>query len=124
MTAGPVTSERLVAGVRGRLPAAERWRAETTLFAALSALGQHLPAGEAALLAAALPDDVAPVVRHPGPPSSWDGERRRTPVLADLAARLGTDEPTARRRLVAVLDTLADAVPHGVLYRAEVALPR
>lgn len=118
-----MTAERLVADVRGRLPAVERGRAATVLFAALGVLGEHLPAGEAALLAAALPDDVAPVVRHPGPPSAWDGERRRTPLVADLAARLGIDEPTARRQLDAVLDTLAGAVPQGVLYRAEVALP-
>lgn len=123
----PVSMEELVAGVRRRLdgdrPGAGHAEATGTLRAVLRVIGEHLPAGEAALLAAALPDEVAPEVRHPGPPSTWDGGRSRTPLLADLAARLRTDEATARHSLDAVLDALADAVPLGVLYRAEVALP-
>ena len=122
-----VSMDDLVAGVRRRLdggrPGAGHAEAIGTLRTVLRVVGEHLPAGEAALLAAALPDEVAPEVRHPGPPSTWDGSRSREPLLADLAARLRTDEPTARRRLEAVLDALAEAVPLGVLYRAEVALP-
>ncbi|MFS8479136.1 MAG: DUF2267 domain-containing protein [Micromonosporaceae bacterium] len=119
--------DSLVAGVRRRLDSSgadgDYAQAVGVLRTVLRVVGEHLPAGEAALLAAALPDEVAPEVRHPGPPSTWDGARSRTPLLAELAARLGTDEPTAQRRLAAVLDALAEAVPLGVLYRAEVALP-
>ena len=88
----------------------------------LRVIGEHLPAGEAALLAAALPTRSRPRYATPGPPSTWDGARSQPPLLAELAARLGTDEPTAQR-VAAVLDALAEAVPLGVLYRAEVALP-
>lgn len=118
-----MTADALVAGVRSRLGRAGPGEAAGVLRAVLRALGDHLPPGEAALLAAALPADIAPEVRHPGPPSSWDGRRVRGPLVTDVAARLGTDEAAARGRLDAVLDALADAVPPGVLYRAEVALP-
>jgi uncharacterized protein (DUF2267 family) len=115
-------------GLAGRLGLADRLgtdHADATaiLRAALRVLGDHLPAGEAALLAAELPDELAPEVRHPGPPAEWDGgPLRRTPIVGDLAGRLGVTESVAERYLCAVLDALAGAVPSGLLCHAAIAL--
>lgn len=115
-------TSQLVECVRRRLPRCGRDRATRITSVVLRALGERLPAGEAALLAAALPPSLGADVRHSGPPSTWDGPRDGRP-LGRIALRCGTDEETALVYARAVVDTVAHVVPDGVLYRVQLALP-
>lgn len=118
-------TDELTAHVRPRLdPAAEHAGADLIVHAVLRALGDRLPAGEAAYLADGLPAALRPYVRHPGEPSTWDdAPRTREDPVERIALACDTDEEHARRYARAVLAELAEEVPPGAMYDAQVQLP-
>jgi uncharacterized protein (DUF2267 family) len=111
--------------VRSHLkPGEERAGADHIVHAVLRALGDRLPAGEAAYLADGLPAALRPYVRHPGEPGSWDdGPRNREDPVARIAHACDTDETEARRYARMVLSELAEEVPPAAVYDAQVQLP-
>lgn len=116
-------NETLSDRVHRRLPG-EPDRAEEVVRAVLHELGEHLPAGEAALLAAELSPPLRRYLRHPGPPSTWDDQVAAAGDLPEQVARAcRTDHASARRYTEAVLGAVADTASPAVLYRVQVALP-
>ncbi|MGN9909760.1 DUF2267 domain-containing protein [Phytohabitans sp. LJ34] len=118
-------TDQLTDHVRPHLePGGERAGADHIVHAVLRALGDRLPAGEAAYLADGLPAALRPFVRHPGEPSTWDdGPRNREDPVARIALACETDEAQARRYARAVLAELTEAVSPGAVYEAQVQLP-
>ncbi|MFC0528963.1 DUF2267 domain-containing protein [Phytohabitans kaempferiae] len=118
-------SDLITAHVRPHLkPGDERAEADTIVHAVLRALGDRLPAGEAALLADGLPAPLRPYMRHPSALSTADdGPRNREDPLTRIAAACDTDEVDARRYARAVFAELAATVPPGAVYDAQVQLP-
>lgn len=118
-------TDQLTAHVRPRLkPGGERAGADHIVHCVLRALGDRLPAGEAAYLADGLPPVLRPYVRHPGEPSTWDdAPRNREDPIARIALACETDEAQARRYARTVLAELAAAVPPSAVYDAQVQLP-
>lgn len=118
-------TDQLTAHVRPHLkPGQERADADQIVHAVLRALGDRLPAGEAAYLADGLPAALRPYVRHPGEPSTWDdGPRNRDDPVARIALACDAGEADARRYARAVLAELAAEVPPAAMYDAQVQLP-
>jgi uncharacterized protein (DUF2267 family) len=118
-------TDQLIADVRPHLkPGDERAGADQIVHAVLRALGDRLPAGEAAYLADGLPAALRPYVRHPGEPDSWDdAPRNREDPVARIALACDTSEEDARRYARTVLAELAAAVPPAAMYDAQVQLP-
>ncbi|MDQ7904967.1 DUF2267 domain-containing protein [Phytohabitans sp. ZYX-F-186] len=119
-------TDDITAHVRPHLePGGERAGADHIVHAVLRALGDRLPAGEAAYLADGLPAALRPYLRHPGEPASWDDEapRNREDPIGRIALACDTDEEHARRYARAVLAELAATVPPSAVYDAQVQLP-
>jgi uncharacterized protein (DUF2267 family) len=111
-----VTTVQVVTGVRRRLPGRSRVDARHVVGVVLRTLAERLPAGEAALLASALPPTLAQHMRDPARPGS-------TELVAGIAGDCGTNLTTAERYARAVLAAVAEFVPDGVLYRVQLPLP-
>ncbi|BCB76220.1 hypothetical protein GCM10022251_82300 [Phytohabitans flavus] len=120
-----MSDDLITAHVQSHLKAGdERAGADHIVHAVLRALGDRLPAGEAAYLADGLPAALRPYVRHPGEPSTWDdGPRNREDPVARIALACDTDEDEARRYARAVLEELSVNVPPSAMYDAQVQLP-
>ena len=107
---------QVVTRVRRRLPERSRADVRHVVRAVLRHLGGRLPAGEAALLAAALPPTLAQHVRNPARWASDD-------LPARVARECGTSATTAERYARAVLAAVAECVPGGVIYKVQLPLP-
>jgi uncharacterized protein (DUF2267 family) len=123
MSTPQARSRRLLRRLQERLGWPDGAQARRALRCVLHAIGERIPAGEAALLAAELPDELGAQLRHPGPPSSWGGPLVRSDLVRAVAAGFGTDTRTAKRMIHAVLDTLGEVTSPAVVYRVRIALP-
>lgn len=110
-----MTTDQVVSRVRRRLPGPSRTDVRHVIGVVLRTLAERLPAGEAALLASALPPTLAQHMREVTRPGSDD-------LVARIARDCGTNLTTAERYARAVLAAAAELVPDGVLYRVQLPL--
>jgi uncharacterized protein (DUF2267 family) len=106
----------------------DRNTAERAAHAVVSTLAERLPAGLARHVAAQLPPDMAAAMREmtdaSGDGSGATGERFGLTAFAGrIADRAGTDEETALRDAVAVLEVLDAALAPELTERMAGALP-
>jgi uncharacterized protein (DUF2267 family) len=103
---------------------------DSYVAAVLRTLGELLPAGEAALLADALPPALGAPLRHPGPPTAWDEQHEHFDaaellrrVHRRVGRRVARGPGDVERRVREVLAFVTNACPQAVLYRVQVQLP-
>jgi uncharacterized protein (DUF2267 family) len=96
------------------------WRA---VNAVLETLGEVLPYGTAAYLAASLPDEVGEVVGRHFPADDAVGEVDRVEFATAVARRCGCAAEEAEPVIRAVAGAVADVVPIGVMVNVEHVTP-
>jgi uncharacterized protein (DUF2267 family) len=94
------------------------------VHAVLETLGEALPYGTAAYLAASLPDEVGESVGRHLPADSEVGCVGRAEFEAAVVRRCGCAADQADPLIRAVIDAVADVVPLGVLANVEHVTPR
>ncbi|MFG2606346.1 DUF2267 domain-containing protein [Streptomyces sp. NPDC048514] len=120
--------EELIGKVQVLAHLPDRNTAERAAHAVVSTLSERLPAGLARHVAAQLPPDMAAAMREAtgrsGTGSGATGERFGLTAFAGrVADRAGTDEETALRDAVAVLEVLDAALAPELTERMAGALP-
>jgi uncharacterized protein (DUF2267 family) len=96
------------------------WQA---VCAVLETLGEVLPYGTAAYLAASLPDALGAEVGRHFPADSSVAEIERAEFVAAVARRCDCDADGAARTIRAVADAIAATVPFGVMVNVEHVTP-
>jgi uncharacterized protein (DUF2267 family) len=91
--------------------------------AVLETLGEVLPYGTAAYLAASLPDEVGAVVGRHFPADSPVGDVGRSEFEAAVARRCGCPADEVEPVIRAVTEAVADVVPIGVMVNVEHVTP-
>jgi uncharacterized protein (DUF2267 family) len=96
------------------------WQA---VSAVLETLGEVLPYGTAAYLAASLPDEVGAAVGRHFPADSAVGDVRRSEFDAAVARRCGCRADEIEPVIRAVTEAVAEVVPLGVMVNVEHVTP-
>ncbi|MEV6115331.1 DUF2267 domain-containing protein [Streptomyces sp. NPDC052109] len=121
--------DEMIGKVQALAQLPDRGSAERAAHAVVSTLSERLPSGLARHVAAQLPHDMAAAMREAadasaGADSGVPGERFGLTVFAGrVADRAGTDEDTALREAVAVMEVLDAALAPELTERMAGALP-
>lgn len=100
--------------------------AERAVPAVLTALGEHLPAGEARYLAVHLPSELRAYIRRrdldAATPLPITAPDPATEFAHEVGSRCGCDDARAGEVVRSVLAALDQAVPHGVMYKVRASV--
>jgi uncharacterized protein (DUF2267 family) len=95
---------------------------ERAVAAVLTALGEHLPAGEARYLAVHLPSELRAYIRRRDLDAAVPVPTRPTGFAHEVGTRCGCDDARAGEVVRSVLGALDLAVPHGVMYKVRASV--
>lgn len=121
MATSPDTrSQDIIDRVNAAQTGVPAWQA---VCAVLETLGEVLPYGTAAYLAASLPDAMGAEVGRHFPADSSVGQIDRADFVAAVARRCGCGADGAERAIRAVTEAISATVPFGVMVNVEHMTP-
>ncbi|TDD65461.1 DUF2267 domain-containing protein [Jiangella aurantiaca] len=118
--------DEFIATIQERAQLASRGDAERATRATLETLGERIPGGLAANLAAQLPIEIGEHLRRTLPYGATDAPAERFDAdefVARVASRSTTDEPVAAYRARVVFEVVDEATEGGVAQKVAETLP-